>query len=192
MTIPSIKGTAFQSVVDDVQRLLAAGRLSREELEAQLTGEDLEILDAKVNPTAWYPIDTYERAVDLLARKQAPLRTQEYLIERGALAAERLAELDIYSQLDATAEHMGVRVGKMIVTLSRAIYNFTAFHFEPGTDGVSFSIRVEDAAAFPEAARFATQGFVEHVASRAAGYAIRVTSERPSHDVVVYRARQRA
>jgi hypothetical protein len=88
MTVPSIKGTAFQSVVDDVHRLLAAKRLSREELEARLTGEDLEILDAKVNPTAWYPIDTYERTVDLLARKQAPLRTQEYLTERGALAAE--------------------------------------------------------------------------------------------------------
>ncbi len=189
MTVPSIKGTAFQSVVDDVQRLLAAGRLSREELEARLTGEDLEILDAKVNPTAWYPIDTYDRAVDVLARKEAPLRTEEYLVGRGLKAAERLAALGIYSQLDATSEHMGVRVGKVIVTISRAIYNFTSFHYEPGTDGVSFSIRVEDAAAFPEAARFATQGFVEHVASRAAGYAMRVSSERPSHDVVVYRAR---
>ncbi len=189
MTVPSIKGTAFQSVVDDVQQLLAAGRLSREELEARLTGEDLEILDAKVNPTAWYPIDTYDRAVEVLARKEAPLRTEEYLVERGLKAAERLAALGIYSQLDATSEHMGVRVGKVIVTISRAIYNFTSFHYEPGTDGVSFSIRVEDAAAFPEAARFATQGFVEHVASRAAGYAMRVSSERPSHDVVVYRAR---
>ena len=46
--------------------------------------------------------------------------------------------------------------------------------------------------AFPEAARFATQGFVEHVVSRAAGYAIRVSSERPSHDVVIYRARSSA
>jgi hypothetical protein len=190
VTIPSIKGTAFQSVVDDIQSLLDAGRLSREELEARLTGEDLEILDGKVNPTTWSPIDTYKRAVEVLARKEAPLRTEEYLVERGVKAAERLSALGIYSQLEATSEHMGVRVGKVIVTISRAIYNFTCFHYEPGDDGVSFSIRVEDAAAFPEAARFATQGFVEYVASRAAGYAMHVTSERPSPDVVVYRARQ--
>ena len=36
MTVPSIKGTGFQSAVDDLQRLLDTHQLTREELEAVL------------------------------------------------------------------------------------------------------------------------------------------------------------
>ena len=38
---PAIKGSAFQSVVEDVQRLLQEGRISREELEVRLDPADL-------------------------------------------------------------------------------------------------------------------------------------------------------
>jgi hypothetical protein len=184
---PAIKATAFQSVVDDVQRLLDEGRLSRERLEASLEAADLAILEEKQGPTAWIPIGTYERVVELLARVEARGEREAYLVRRGERSAERLAALGIYSQLDATAENLGTRVGRMIVTVSGAIYSFGSWHFEVGEAYGEFTIRVEEASAMPEAARFATQGFVQAVATRVARTPRRIASERPRADLVLFR-----
>ena len=188
MQAPAIKATAFQAVVDDLQRLLDDGRLSRERLETSLEAHDLALLDEKQSPTAWIPIDTYERAVELLARVEALGDREAYLVSRGERSAERLAALGIYAQLDATAENLGTRIGKMIITISGVIYSFGEWHFEVGEPEGSFEIRVEDAAAMPEVARFATQGFVQAVATRVAGAPRRVSSERPRPDLVLLHA----
>lgn len=186
MTAPSIKGTTFQKVVDDLLELVERRRLTRRQIEARLETEDLAYLDEKVSPAAWIPIGTYARAIELLAERHAPSQRQAYLVERGVQAAERLASLGIYSQLEATTENLGPRIGHMIVSLAGAIFSFGRWRYEPGENG-GFSIRVEDAAALPEVARFTVQGFVQHVASRASGLPMRVLSDRPSPDVVVYR-----
>lgn len=187
MQAPAIKATAFQGVVDDLQRLVAEGRLSRERLEASLEPADLALLEEKHGPTAWIPIGTYARAVELLARVEAPDGREAYLVRRGERSAERLAALGIYSQLDATADNLGTRVGRMIVTVSGAIYSFGTWHFEVGEAYGDFTIRVEDAAAMPEAARLATQGFVQAVATRVARAPRRISSERPRPDLVLFR-----
>ena len=44
MSVPSIKATAFQTVADDLQRLLAEGSLSPDALEVRLCAEDLPYL----------------------------------------------------------------------------------------------------------------------------------------------------
>jgi hypothetical protein len=185
--VPSIKATAFQTVADDIQRHLEKGRLSRDRLEAELEASDLVWIDEKLPATAWVPIDSYARSVELLARLEAPGRREAYLVRRGERSAERLSNLGIYSQLDATTENLGIRVGHIIVTVSQAIYNFTHWVFEPREDE-GFSIRVEDAAAFPEVSRFATQGFIQYVSRRSSGRDTRVVSQRPSPDLVVYRS----
>jgi hypothetical protein len=56
MAVPSIKGTAFQSVVEHLRRLLEAGWLSPDDLELRLEAEDLRLLDEKVLPGLWYPL----------------------------------------------------------------------------------------------------------------------------------------
>lgn len=189
MREPALKGTAFQTVAEDLLRLLEQGVLSRERLEAGLEARDIALLEEKISPTAWIPIDTYERAVELLARIEAPGGREAYLVARGARSAERLAALGIYSQLDATTANLGTRVGKMVVSVSGAIYSFGKWRFEVvGDVEGSFEIHVEDAAAMPEAARLATQGFVQAVASRVAGRPRSVTSERPRRDLVIFRS----
>jgi hypothetical protein len=186
---PSIKATAFQSVADDLQRLLEQGRLSRDELEASLEAGDLPFVDEKLAPTAWIPIATYARAVELLARIEAPGRREAYLVERGERAAERLAALGIYSQLEATTERIGQRIGHMIVSLAGAMYNFSAWRYEPQGEERGFAIHVEDAAAMPEVSRFATQGFIQYVATRANGHPTRVASRRPAPDTITFLGR---
>jgi hypothetical protein len=190
VSVPSIKGTAFQSVHDDLHRLLESGRLSRERLELALGVDDLRVLDEKVAPAAWYPIDGYARMVELLVEIEARGRRREYLIERGTRAAERLSAAGIYQQLDASAEGMGPRVGHVILTLASVIYNFTRWSYESGEVRGDFTIRVDDAESFPEVSRFATQGFIQYVATRVSAAPVRVESDRPTLDRIVYSAKR--
>ncbi len=186
MAVPSIKGTAFQSVHDDVLRLLAEGRVARAALEARLEAPDLAVLEEKVSPGSWYPIDGYARMVELLVDLEAGGRREAYLIERGERAAARLAALGIYQQLELSMDRVGMAVGKLGASLSGAIYNFTRWRYESDQPG-DFTIFVEEAAAFPEVSRFATQGFIAYMAERIGGYPMDVSSERPARDRVVFR-----
>ncbi|MDH3214114.1 MAG: hypothetical protein OEM05_16665 [Myxococcales bacterium] len=187
MTTPSIKGTAFHSVVDDVNRLLAQQQLYREQVEVALPAAELRLLDEKISPAAWYPIASYARLVELLVEQEASGGAEAYLVGRGVRTAERLSAAGIYQQLDTSLERMGVRVGAVVVTLARVIYNFTSWNYEADSSA-GFAIRVEEAAAFPDVARFTTQGFIQQVATQTAGHRFRVSSERPSPDLVLYHA----
>lgn len=178
MTVPSIKGTGFQSVIDDIQRLLDTRQLTREELEAQLTPDDLIILESKIGPASWVPIDTYRRVVDILISVEAHGDPEGYLFQRGWRAAERLHKAGVYSQFDATVEKWGMRVGKLIVTLGPVMYNFTEWAFELETAARAFRVVVRAGVEFPECARFTALGFIEYLARSATGLTLRVTSER--------------
>ena len=180
MTIPSIKGTAFLSAHADVNALLARRAITRDALEVALDAEDLRFLDEKVQPTAWYPIASYHRLLQLLCDKEAKGDVKAYLIARGEKAGERIAATGIYQQLDTNAERLGVRTGRIVITVAGLIYNFTSWHFErEGATVGNFSIRVDDATDFPEAARFTTQGFIQYASTRIVGRPMLATSERP-------------
>ena len=101
MTTPSIKGTAYNSVHDDLQKMIANGRVKQSELEARMSPEELDMLDSKVLATRWYPIETYRKMLALVAEKDTKGRAEDYLIERGWRAADRLKEAGIYRQLGA-------------------------------------------------------------------------------------------
>ncbi len=192
MTVPSLKsmkGGTIQAVVEDIHRLVDEGRISETELEARLTPQDLRILAAKINPFGWYPIDSYERMVELLASKEAGGRREAYLVNRGAKAAERLKASGVYQQLSASADDWGPRVGKLMVSIQSALLNFTKWTFENLGADHSFRLIATEAAEFPEAARYAAQGFIEYIANQTAPVELRITSERETPDRIVYLAR---
>ena len=54
--------------------LLARRAITRDELEVALDAEDLRLLDEKVQPTAWYPIASYHRLLQVLCDKEAQRR----------------------------------------------------------------------------------------------------------------------
>lgn len=189
MSVPSIKGTAFQGVHADVNALLECGRISRAELEVRLEPEDMNLLDQKVGAATWYPIETYERLVELLVELESGGDRVGYLLRRGAKAAERLSAAGIYQQLDASREELGPQVGKMIITLAGVIYNFVRFDIELGDAPGSFTARLECDIPLPEVSRYATQGFMEFVATRVTGTPVKIESSCPSRFGVVYEAR---
>lgn len=188
--VPSIKGSGFQSALEDLQRLLDTRKLTREEMEDQLAPDDLIILESKIGPATWVPMDTYRRVLDLLVLIEAHGDVEGYLFQRGWRAAERLHKAGLYSQFDATAEKWGTRVGKLVVTLGPVMYNFTEWRFDVDAEAPlgKFRITVSNAAEFPDCARFTAQGFIEYIARSATSRTVRVTSERLSDGSIVYSA----
>ena len=199
MTVPSIKGSAFQSVVDDLNALIASGRLARQELEARLEAPDLRILDDKVLPGVWYPLDSYRRLSDLLLQVEG--RGQpDYIVRRGARAAERLFAAGLYLQLER-GEQIGAqkrqrgegwteREGNLVASLAGAIFNVSRWRFvvDP-SDPTLHRIEVSEAADLPEVSRLASQGFLEYTVSRLAGAPVRVGSTRIGLDRIVFTLR---
>lgn len=184
---PSIKATGFQSAANDLVRLADAGRISREEVEARLRAEDMRYLDKQLAATTWVPIATYARVVDILIELEANGQPEVYLHNRGVRSAQRLHKANIYRQFEASTETWGNRVGKIVTTMSTVLYNFTRWTFEVGQGRGVWQITVDEAAEFPEVARFTTQGFIEYTSRTVSGGNEIVTSERVGRDRIVYR-----
>jgi hypothetical protein len=195
MAEPAIKGSAFEAAAADLVSLIERGRISREAVVAALEPGDFELLETKPSPVAWVPIGTYARIVELLLRFEGGGDT-EYLRRRGAQAAERLFDSGLYAQLrhgaaigeltESKGEHVFTeRDGRLMTSLSGAIFNFGAWSFRVVEHG--YEVEVRDTAALPEVARFAAEGFLEVMTSRTSLRQVRVTSQRPSPDRIVFR-----
>jgi hypothetical protein len=181
-----VKGTAIESVIGDLKRLVEGGRISREQLELRLDAEDLELLEQKLLPSVWYPLGCYGRMTQLLLETEGRGRL-EYLIERGRRAAERLRAAGLYAQLTAARERWGESLGSMMVTLGPALYRDTVSAYCRLDEGRRFESQMSVPATFPDVCRHTTQGVIEHAASHAAGQPVRVTSERVSETRIVFR-----
>lgn len=187
--VGGVKGTALESVVADVNRLVETGVISRADLDVRLDAEDLELLEQKLLPSAWYSLGSYGRLTQLLFETEGRRRI-EYLVERGRRAAERIRNAGLYAQFTADRDRWGDRIGAMLVTLGPAMYRDTEWSYRllAGGGGMRFEIEVSVPADFPDVCRHATQGFVEYTAVHAAGENVRVSSERVSPTRIVIRA----
>ncbi len=199
MAVPSIKGSAFQSVVADLAGLVQSGRIARETVEARLEAEDLALLEEKVLPGVWYPLASYRRMSELLWEVEGN-RNPAYLVARGARSAERLFEAGLYQQMQR-GEEIGAAKrergeawsefdGNLMTSLAGAIFNVSRWRYRRHPEDANANrIEVTAARDLPEVSRWAAQGFIEYMASRMTGLAVQVTSERPTADRIVYTLR---
>jgi hypothetical protein len=183
-----IKGSLFQQVVSEAQRLVAEGRIGEAELTRSLSPEDRSLMDGPILPGSWYPIVAHDRLLRLLAAKLAG-GSREYWIEGGREAADQLAALGIYHQMDRQGGDLEDFIGRVLVTLSGALYSFTRWRW-CGTDESHshFSIEVSDAADFPDTCRYRAEGFIERAASRATRRDWTVSSRRLPPDRILFEA----
>jgi hypothetical protein len=54
--LPSIKGSVFVSIVEDVKKLLACGGIAQGELARWLRAEDIRLLGQTIGAASWYDI----------------------------------------------------------------------------------------------------------------------------------------
>jgi hypothetical protein len=199
MPVPSIKGSAFETVVRDVVRLLESGKLPREVADARLEADDLHLIEDKILPELWYPLASYTRLTELLLEFEGA-RDTKYLIARGARAAERLFDAGLYQQMQR-GEELGAAKrergetwsefdGNLMTSLAGAIFNVSRWRYRRHPEDVHVSrIEVTGARELPEVARWAAQGFIEYMATRMSGQPVQMTSERPAPDRIVYTLR---
>jgi len=184
-----VKGTAIDSVVCDVNRLLDEGRLSRDALEARLSAPDLALLETKIVPALWYPYASYGRLMELLFEVEGR-RSTEYLLERGRRAADRVRATGLYAQLKGDWSNWGDRVGTILATLGPAMYKDTQWRIQihgVAERAVTFRLEVDCPAEFPDVCRWPTQGFIEYIATMYSGdNKVRMTSERVSPERMVF------
>ena len=189
MAAATIKGVAFLSVAADVIRLRRSGVISEADLGTAIKSDELKYLDEAVVPGLWYPLGTYGRLLDLLCRKQGGDRS-EYLIERGARAAERMMSQGAYRDFLAAANRWGERAGQAMVQLAKALYGGTRWSATYSGEEHTAEIVVDDAGDFPDSARYAAQGFVQTLFARIEGAKVAVSSHRPKPDRIVYSIRR--
>lgn len=189
MAPPSVKGTIFKAVVDELNGYLSDGIIQRDDLVSRCRPEDLAYLDQEIAIASWYPVATYGRYLRFLCDRFGSGR-REYLMEGGRRSAQRVIDMGVYSQLDSRTERWGKRIGRVLVTLGGSFYNFGTWSWESSEDGRGFRIEVDGVAAMPEEAAARAHGFVEHLASRAAGSRVRLDFDRPRPALLVFSARR--
>jgi hypothetical protein len=193
MSVPSIKGTAYNSVHDDLHRMVDDGRVTEAELEARLSREELGLFESKVLATKWYSIDTYRKLLALVAEKEAKGRTEEYLAERGWRAAERLKEAGIYRQLgseEASGKSWGRRLENLVTKVSGLLYNFTRWSVVDADNADTLQVSIDDAKDLADECRYTAQGFVAFAATMLSGGPVKVTSARPTPDRILLTVRK--
>ena len=177
-SIPSIKGSVFSGVVEDVNKLLQSGLASRREAKRWLQPEDFALLDQPVVITRWYDIRSYARMNELLRDVEGG-GSNQYLRTLGRQTANRLLEAGLYSQLEYLNRTEVSKVGdgpmrfaafgrdlKLLTTISASILNFSRWASGPDPECARrYRIEVTEANDFPEVLAWRSDGFVNQMAT---------------------------
>jgi hypothetical protein len=187
MTVPSIKGVAFQFLANAIEQDIAEGKFDRAAFEAKVAEEDLEILQGEIFPGLWYPIESFGRLLALTFEMQGRPRGQ--WAQAGFESAEKVFSTGAYGSAVGAASNQGERSGFALVHLVPLFLNFSSWSFEqdPG-DGSIYHVTAEGAAPMPEAFVALVQGVLEYFSVRVRGYRVSVSSERLGRDRILFRA----
>jgi hypothetical protein len=198
-SLPSIKGSVFAGVVDDVKKLLESGRASRQDAGRWLRPADFALLEAPVVISSWYDIHAYTRMNELLREVEGE-GSNEYLRNLGRQTARRLLEAGLYSQLEylhrtevSNAINGPARVSafgrdlRLLTTISASILNFSRWTSRPDSrEAARYLIEVTEAQDFPEVLAWRSDGFVNEMANLH-GDPDLWTWERVTADRIVFR-----
>lgn len=178
----SIKGSAFQSVQADIQRLIDRGDLDLEEIGEDLTAKDRAWLDAFVTPVSWMPIATYGRLLELLAQLEGGENPVEYLRGRGREAGKRLLG-GAYQGFARASGGLDLKGVQIVIGVARMLYDFMKWEAR-ALPGGAFEVLVREARDFPTPALHTAEGFLELYGELTCGKRPSVGSTRPTADTI--------
>jgi hypothetical protein len=172
--VPSVKGSLYQAVAQELLQALDGGELTRDQVESRLEPGDVARIDGEIAMASWYPIDSYARLLRLLCGLRGGGR-RDWYVQGGRQSAERLVALGVYAQLDDhTADAWESRVGRSLLSIAPALFNFGKWGWSGLDTDQNFTISVEDSAEMPEEVALRAYGFVSFVVERAAGERLKV------------------
>src|SRR5262245_61122908 len=196
---PSVKGTVFANVVEDVKKLMANGAVKKVELARWLREEDIQLLGQNIGAATWYDIRSYTRMNELL-RDVEGKGSNDYLRERGRETARRLVAAGFYAQMEFLSRTDVVRTTgdrarfeafgrdlRKLTTLSASILNFSRWTPKPDPDHEGrYRIDVSEARDFPEVLAWRSDGFVNEMAAQHGGADLWGWA-RVSPDLIIFR-----
>ena len=197
--VPSIKGSVFSVVVEDVCKLVARGGLSVDELTRWLKPQDVDLLEQEIVLSEWYNVAIYTRMNELLRDVEGG-GSNEYLRERGRRTARRLLESGLYQQFEylqrtelgkateqrARFEAFG-RDLRLLTTLSGSILNFSRWKSKPDPEEAGrYVIEVSEARHMPDVLCWRSDGLINEMATQH-GEPDLWRWERVKDDLVVFR-----
>jgi hypothetical protein len=198
-SVPSIKGAAFGFVVEKTMKLVSAGEISRSELTRRLPPGGLELLDLPIRFVGWYDIRLYACLMELL-RDVAGQGKNDYLVQHGGEAAERLLQKGLYQQMEYLKR---MKLGKetdphtryqafgrdlrLLVSIGPSILNFGHQRVKDDPEHADrYMLEISEASAYPEVLCWTTQGFNNRMAAAHDDPDL-WRWERPRPDLVRYR-----
>lgn len=197
-SVPSIKGSVFSRVVQDVRKALEGADLSRSDATKWLEPEDLALLDQSISVAGWYDIRSYDRMNALLLELVGG-GSHEFLREQGRDTARLLLEAGLYAQLEylqraqvsKATEQKGRfeafgRDLRLLTSLSSSILNFSCWSARPDpASDHRYLIDVTEADAVPESLCWRSEGFINGMAAVRGGTDLWAWT-RPARDHVVF------
>jgi hypothetical protein len=176
---PSIKGSVFAGVVEDVCKLVRRGGISVDELTRWLKPGDVDLLEQEIRLSEWYDVTIYTRMNELLRDVEGG-GSNEYLRQRGGLTARRLLDSGLYQQLEylqrtelARAKEERARFEafgrdlRLLTTLSGSILSFSRWTSKPDPDEAGrYVIEVSEATDVPEVLCWRSDGLINEMATQ--------------------------
>lgn len=178
-----------------LQSALEQGSLSRELLEARLSSPALGLLDAKIEPTRWYPAEAVAELID--ASWDLCLgHNVELAVSVGHTMFRELKESGRYQQLDYAAGDRKLGDGaealrhvRLVGSVVLNLFDFLELGYElVSEDPTEIWITYDRADLYPELARYVGQGFVQKSVEEM-GASLECSSERVRPERVRYTLR---
>ena len=199
MPAPSIKGSVFWKIVEDVRKLGDRDEAARAALAERLSADESSLLESVISHASWYSIETYARMTQVLLDFEGGGRP-EYLARRGAESAERMIEAGVYGQFDYLNRTQASRETdpdarfaafgrdlRLLATLSSSILNFSTWSHIPDPDHERrWMLEVTDARDYPDILAYTTTGLMNRMSRESRGESF-WRWERVSIDVIRFR-----
>jgi hypothetical protein len=171
MATTAIKGSGMASIVGDLRSLESRGGISAAVLEERLQPEDIELLRSEVDLTAWYPIASYKRMLELLFDVEGR-GDVAYLQKRGRSVAQRLAESGLHPQMElvdrvdvAAQNQYALKYVNLIVSIFGSMFTVGDLRARQQEDG-RVVLDVEGVQELPQLLGDVILGMIQHTAER--------------------------
>lgn len=186
----SVKGSLILGAAVAVRRLRDGGRISSDALEARLSKEALELVDAKISISRWYPVHAFDELLDVDWEISGD-RDPAYLEKLGQGTAAQMFDSQRYQQLEyaertpsAESRESLLRQARLITTITGTLFDF--LEVDVGIDSNHLDITYRGASSLDGPILHTTIGFMNEINARQ-GSKRRWTSERLAPDTLRFR-----
>jgi hypothetical protein len=184
----SVKGSILMVTLEELRTAVRSGQLSEGEVRRALGPETAELaLRKEIQLASWYPVRLYDPILRYMMNALGGGKT-EYLVECGRKTARELVKKGVYQQLKSANFRADPAFVRLVISLSKGIYNFTRWELAAFDENKQwFEIVISGAEDYPDTFMWRNVGFVEVSVSEHAGVPWTVRCSRPTRDRVVLR-----